>query len=110
MQIKLKPYTIIAVWRAFTASSPIKMLRLRISAKSNDYMEWWRWLQQFILETTMERNMTRPRFPSGLNMRKGIQDHEAVEELMRYELKTMGQHWYDDYITYAICFPNGATA
>ena len=23
---------------------------------------------------------------------------------MRYELKTMGQHWYDDYITYAICF------
>ena len=80
-----------------------KTLRLSDIGKSNDYMER-RWLQQFILETTMEEYDKAP-FSIWFEYEgKEYRDHEAVEELMRYELKTMGQHWYDDYITYAICF------
>ena len=80
-----------------------KTLRLSDIGKSNDYMER-RWLQQFILETTMEEYDKAP-FSIWFEYEgKEYRDHEAVEELMRYELKTMGQHWYDDYITYSICF------
>ena len=80
-----------------------KMLRLSDIGKSNDYMER-RWLQLFILETAMEEYEKEP-FPIAFQKDgTAYSGRGAVEELIRYELKTMGQHWYDDYITYAICF------
>ncbi|BDF59837.1 hypothetical protein CE91St36_26540 [Christensenellaceae bacterium] len=78
-------------------------LRLSDIDKSNDYMER-KWLQKFILETALEEYEKEPfafSFADGGNQYEG---REAVRELIDYELKSTGQHWYDDFITYAICF------
>ena len=78
-------------------------LRLSDIDKSNDYMER-KWLQRFILETALEEYEKNP-FP--FSFEDGGTEYngrDAVRELIGFELKSTGQHWYDDFITYAICF------
>lgn len=80
-----------------------KTLRLSDIEKSNDYMER-KWLQRFILETALEEYEARPFAFSFEDDGKKYAQRDAVERFIDYELKSFGQHWYDDFITYAICF------
>ncbi len=78
-------------------------LRLSDIDKSNDYMER-KWLQRFILETALEEYEKKPFSFSFIDEEREYSGRDAVSELIGYELKSTGQHWYDDFITYAICF------
>ncbi|MEA4853658.1 MAG: DUF2971 domain-containing protein [Christensenella sp.] len=80
-----------------------KMLRLSDIDKSNDYMER-KWLQRFIQETAMEEYEKTPFDLELVENDKKIDGKKAVSALIECELKATGKHWYDDLITYAICF------
>lgn len=80
-----------------------KMLRLSDIDKSNDYMER-KWLQRFILETALEEYDKKPFEFNFLYEEKMLEGHEAVEALINFELMTTGKRWYEELITYAICF------
>ncbi len=80
-----------------------RTLRLSDIDKSNDYMER-KWLQRFILETALEEYDKKPFAIDFSYDGKRYEGRDAVSKLMNGEMKETGQHWFDDFITYAICF------